>query len=128
MYKGVIIEESLEHKDVLMRFPILETEVEQVTEKFGTPWLTQWTLHTMEIPDERIEEFTQEIEQAIDTEHQNSWFADFHNDTTHYIIFKSRTFKVDRTKNEEYEEAMTYGIPIGIPAHQVAFTKWRPHI
>lgn len=126
MFTGVIIEESLEDRTVLQRFPILKTEVEQVTEKFGTPWLTEWHLHTMEIPDEQIEEFAKEIERAIDTEHQNSWFADFHNDTTHYIIFKNRTFKVDRTKDEDYDAAASHGVSIGIPGHQLTFSEWRP--
>ncbi len=128
MFKGVIIEESLEDVSVLEKYPIVSTEVEQVTENFGTPWLAQWTLHTMEIPEDQIEEFAKEIEVAIDTEHQGSWYADFKDEKTHYIIFKNRTFKVDRTKNEDYDAASDYGISIGIPAHQLSFAEWRPKV
>jgi len=51
-YKGVIIEESLENKDVLRDVVILSTKVEQVTEKHKTPYLKQWTLYTVELPEE----------------------------------------------------------------------------
>ena len=48
-YKGVIIEESLENKDILKDVKILETKVEEVVEEHKTPWIKQWTLHTVEI-------------------------------------------------------------------------------
>ena len=48
-YKGVIIEKSLEKKDVLGRIKILSTKIEQVVDKHKTPWLKQWTLYTVEI-------------------------------------------------------------------------------
>lgn len=122
MFKGVIIEESLEDKTVLQRFPILKAEVEQVMERFGTPWLSQWTLHTIDIPDEQIALFAGEVQKALDGTHHN-WYADFKNEKTHYIIFKQRVFVIDRTKYAEYQEAQEYGASLGIPSHQVAFTK-----
>jgi hypothetical protein len=48
-YKGFVIEESLENKDVLKKVKILSTKVEKVVEKHKTPWLSQWTLHDVEI-------------------------------------------------------------------------------
>ncbi len=48
-YKGVVIEESIEDKSVLAYLRILSTEVEPVTEKNKTPWVKQWTMHTVEI-------------------------------------------------------------------------------
>lgn len=42
-YKGVIIEESLENKDILDKISILATKKEIVTEKHKTPWVRQWT-------------------------------------------------------------------------------------
>ena len=38
-FKGVIIEESLGDVSVLKEVQILNTKVEQVTEKHKTPWL-----------------------------------------------------------------------------------------
>ena len=48
-FTGVIIEESLENKDVLQKLKIIKTKVEEVTEEHKTPWVKQWTLHTVEI-------------------------------------------------------------------------------
>ena len=52
-YKGVIIEESLENKDVLKDVTVLGTKVEDVTEGHKTPWIKQWTLHTVEVVGDR---------------------------------------------------------------------------
>jgi len=118
-YKGVIIEESLENKDVLKKVKIISTEVEKVTEEYKTPWLSQWTLYTVEIPEDKVQEVAEEISRSLDREH--SWYADFKNESHHYIIFRDKVFYVERTKKEQYDEATRYGISIGIPEYQVDF-------
>ena len=40
-YKGVIIEESLENKDILKDVKVLDTKVEEVVEEHKTPWIKQ---------------------------------------------------------------------------------------
>ncbi len=124
IYKGVIIEESLEDKKVLKTVEILETRVEPVTEGHKTPWVQQWTLHTVVIPEARVVDIVQELSQALDSEHP-SWYADFKNEDTHFIIFRNRVFKVDRTKKEQYDEVTGYGASLGIPDYQLDFS---PHI
>ena len=119
-YRGVIIEESLEDKSVLHKVKIISTEVEEVTQSHKTPWLTQWTLHTIEIPEEQAEEIAQELSRSLETKH-TSWYADYVNDKYHYIIFADKIFKVDRNSQEEYDKAKDYGISIGIPEYQVDF-------
>ncbi len=118
-YKGVIIEESLENKSVLKEVNILNTKVEEVTPKHKTPWLKQWTLHTVEIPQEKAEEVAQKI--SKDLENRSSWYADFKNDKLHYIIYKNKIFKVDLSNPKLYKDAKQYGISIGIPEYQVDF-------
>jgi hypothetical protein len=49
-YRGTIIEESLDNKDVLKKVQILNTKIEGITDKHQTPWLKQWTLHFALIP------------------------------------------------------------------------------
>lgn len=119
-YKGVIIEESLENKDVFKDVAILSTKVEEVTEEHKTPWLKQWTLHTVEIPENKGEESSKKLSQALDSEH--AWYADFKNDQFHYVIFRSKVFKVNRSKPEEYNEVTKYGISLGIPDYQLDFS------
>ncbi len=118
-FKGVIIEESLGNKDVLKRVQILRTKVEAVTEKHRTPWISQWTLHTVEIPESDAKSIAHEISQSLEAEH--AWYADFKNDSRHFIIFRNKVFDIDRQSQKEYNEVKQYGLSLGIPEHQVDF-------
>lgn len=118
-FKGTIIEESLEDKSILDRVKIISTKIEQVIERHRTPWIKQWTLHAVEVELDEAEEIALELSKSLDSKH--SWYADYKNDDTHYIIFRNKVFKIDRTKIEEYREATKYGISIGIPDYQVDF-------
>ena len=120
-YKGIIIEESLENKDVLKKVKILGTRVEKITQRHQTPWLTEWTWNDVEVEEGKAQEIAEEISTSMDSAHPGSWFADFKNDTTHYIIFPNKVFYVDRSKEEQYAEARNYGISIGIADYQLAF-------
>ncbi|PIU71740.1 hypothetical protein COS80_01580 [Candidatus Woesebacteria bacterium CG06_land_8_20_14_3_00_39_27] len=119
-YKGVMIEESLKDTSVLKNVDIISTKVEKVVKSHKTPWLTQWTLHTVEIPEEKAQEIANAISKALESEH--NWYADFKNKQFHYIVFKGKVFKVDRSKSDEYEEVKKYGISLGIPDYQLDFS------
>ncbi|KKU34776.1 MAG: hypothetical protein UX48_C0025G0015 [Candidatus Azambacteria bacterium GW2011_GWB1_46_27] len=120
-YQGVIIEESLENKEVLKKIKIISTKVEPITDEHKTPWLSQWTLHVVEIPDNEAKEIAEGISKSLDRNHGGSWYADFKNDTHHYIIFRDKIFYIDRKSKEQYDEAKSYGISLGIPEYQVDF-------
>lgn len=119
-YKGVIIEESLGDKSVLSKVKIVETKVEPITPRHKTPWLKQWTLHVVEIPEEKGDEIAQDISESLDKEHP-SWYADYKNDKYHFIIYAGKVFKVDLQNPVLYKDAKEYGISIGIPKYQVDF-------
>jgi hypothetical protein len=119
-FRGVIIEESLERKDVLRKVKVIETKMESVTSEHKTPWVKQWTLHTVEIPGKQADDVAKELSASLDPVH--SWYADFKNDKLHYIIFRGRIFKVDRSKPEQYAEVVKYGLSLGIPNHQLEFS------
>lgn len=118
-YKGVIIEESLKNKDALRGIKILNTKIEKVTEEHETPWLSQWTLHSVEIPKDKADKIAEKISQALDSEHGGTWYADFKNDTHHYIVFRNKVFYIDRKNKEQYDKAQQYGLSVGTPAHQL---------
>ncbi len=120
-YQGVIIEESLESKGILEKITIISTHVEQVTYRHETPWLSQWTLHTVAIPESEAQNVAEEISRSLDRTHGGSWYADFKNDDYHYIIFRDKIFHIDRSHTEQYGEAKRYGLSLGIPEHQVDF-------
>jgi hypothetical protein len=119
-YKGVIIEESLENPSILSNVKILNTQVEDVTPDHKTPWLTRWTLHTVEIPAQKADQIAEKISQSFDVDHPN-WYADYKNDQYHFIIFNGKVFKVDLKNPVLYKAAKAYGISIGIPEYQVDF-------
>lgn len=120
-YKGVIIEESLENKDVLADVAVLETKVELVTEEHHTPHLKQWTLHTVEISEDRGEEIAKKLSEDLEARHGH-WYADFKNDRFHYVIFRDKVFKIDRSNPEGYKKTVEYGLSLGIPDYQLDFS------
>lgn len=118
-YKGTIIEESLTTKAVFDLVKILSVKVEQVTLKHKTPWLKQWTLDYVEIPEEQSQQVAELLSKDIEFEHESSWYADYRNESTHYIIFKNKIFKIDRSNKQQYEEAYRFGLTLGIPDYQL---------
>jgi len=122
-YKGVIIEESLKTKDLLKQTTITSTQVELVTEKHQTPHLKQWTLHSIEVAPETADDFADQLSKAlIGDKETGSWYADYKNAETVYIIFPNKVFKISRTDEKAFQEARNYGISLGIPEHQVDFS------
>jgi hypothetical protein len=118
---GVIIEESLEDKEVLKKVKIIKTKVETVTDRHQTPWLSKWTLHTVELSEDQAGEIAREISKALDSKHGASWYADFKNKTHHFIIFRNKIFFINRQSKEQYNEAKQHGLSLGIPEYQLDF-------
>lgn len=117
-YKGDIIEESLADKATLKNVNIIATRVETVTPDHKTPWLRQWTLHAIDVPEDNAATVAENLSHTIETEHSN-WYIDFKNETTHYVIFPGKIFKVNRSRPEEYKPVVSYGAKHGIPRHQL---------
>jgi hypothetical protein len=117
-YEGDIIAESLQNPQLLKTLPVTATRVESVTPEHRTPWLKRWTLHTLSIPPAQAGLLAEQLSHEIETKH-HSWYIDFKNNTTHYIVFPDKVFKIDRSQPEQYEAAKAYGVALGIPAHQL---------
>ena len=120
-FQGIIIEESLENKDILKRVKILSTRVSKVTDRHQTPWLSQWTMHTVEVQESEAQSLAEEISKSLDESHNSSWYADLKDDFRHYLIFPDKVFYIDRQSEQQYDEAKRYGISLGIPEYQLDF-------
>ncbi|MEK6910880.1 MAG: hypothetical protein AABW82_03835 [Nanoarchaeota archaeon] len=118
-YIGVIIEESLEDKTILKNLKITKKRVSQVTAKHKTPWVKTWTLDTIKINENQADKISKIISLSLDSNHD--WYCDYKNSEYHYIIFRNKIFKINRTSKEQYDEAKVYGISLGIPPYQVNF-------
>lgn len=103
---------------------MVSTVVEPVTEEHQTPWIPQWTMHEVRVPAAKAILVAERLSHALDPEH--SWYADFKNDTEHFVIYRNRVFHItDRSDKAQYDAATAYGISLGIPAYQVDFS---PHL
>jgi len=116
-YKGDVIEESLLDKEVLKKLNIISTRIEEVTEKHQTPWLSQWTLDTLEVNENEADNLAEKLSKALDPKH--GWYIDYRNDRYHYMIFKDKVFKIDRSKKSDYDEMIKHGLYIGTPDYQL---------
>ena len=118
-YKGVIIEESLSNIDIIKELEIINTHISRTTVREDTPWLEKWTLQTVIIEENKMDEYASRLSTLIDTKHISNWYCDFRNNEYHYVIFSNKTFKLDRSKKQEYLNMRAYGITIGIPEPQL---------
>jgi hypothetical protein len=116
---GDVIEESLKDKSVLKNLDIKITRVEKVTKKHRTPWLKQWTLCTISVPEDKAASLAETLSQALEANH---WYVDYKNDTTHYVIFPGKVFKVNRKQPKEYKPVVDYGLSLHIPIYQLDFS------
>jgi hypothetical protein len=125
IYKGALIEESLEKKSILNKIKITKTEIIPVTEKMKTPWVKQWTFHYINILENNADNIAKDISKSLDSKHTHAWYVDFKNSKTHFVIFKDKVFKIDRKNKEKYNKAVKYGLKIGIPNQQLDFSPFK---
>ena len=121
-YTGCIISESLNNKDIINEFTILEKKVDEVTERHGTPDLKVWTMYIVETDEDKVEDMAKRLSQEIIN--NGKWYTDLKCYDYHYIIFSNKVFKVDRSYPEQYEETKKYGMSLGIPEHQLPNKYW----
>jgi|SRR3989344_3817933 len=119
-FKGVIIEESLKNTDILKDVTIISIKVEKVTEKHKTPWLEKWTLHIVEIDPEKADKVAQKLSIIIN-DNPSSWYVDFNNGETFYVIYPNKIFKWKKGEIDTITACRKYGISLGIPPYQVDF-------
>lgn len=118
-FKGVIIEESLEDKEVLRSINIISTKIEEVTPEHKTPWLRKWTLHTVEIPKENIDSATSKLKDSLEKDH--SWYIHFWNNHELIVIYKDKIFRFAHEDKTKRGEAVRHGVSFGIPQYQLDF-------
>ena len=116
-YRGDVIEESLKNKEVIKDLNIISTRTEEATDEHQTPWLSEWTLHKIEVAENEANRISEELSKSLDPDH--GWYIDYRNDKFHYVIFKDKVFKLDRNKRSDYEEMTKYGLSVGTPDYQL---------
>jgi len=89
---GTIIEESLENISVLKQVQIIHTKIETVTEKHKTPWIKQWTLHSVSVTKKDAKKVAHLLSSVLDSKH--AWYADFKNEKSILLFSETRFLRL----------------------------------
>ncbi len=105
MYKGTIIENSLNSKDILGRLKINKT------------WHSgSWVLHDVLMGEDHIQELSKYLDNG-------PWYIHVWqpgNDDVK-VIFKNKVFDIKFSDKSTWTDAVSYGMSIGIPEEQLDF-------
>ncbi len=109
-YKGAIVEESLEDKNVLEDFDIVERTVTD-DENPDDRWHICKVLADMEHI-EKLSKFIKPI----------GWYANFWSGTGNMaVVYRNKIFSFHKDDEVGRREAVEYGLSVGIPLEQLDF-------
>jgi hypothetical protein len=111
VWKGVLIEESLEDKSLLNLTKIVETDIDRLKEDGKVR-----TLHKIEVEDNKKDEFIQTAIKKL----KLKFYTYLVKDKVMYVLFRDHMFKFSRGY-PELEAAKEYGKRAGIPEEQMPF-------
>ncbi len=107
-YKGTIVEESLLDNRILTGMEIIGHRIS----KDENP-IDRWHLYTVKISKDDIEKLSGSI--------KNKWYMHFWNGREIIAIFKNKTFQFNYDDKTTWNEAVDYGLSLGIPREQLDF-------
>jgi len=116
MWKGVIIEESLDDKSLLSLVKIIKSRKTTLENENERGFLT---FHCIELNDSNLEKFIETAQKSI----KNSFYIHICKDNEMTVIFKNKLFRFSSDNPDEMNEAREYGISIGILKEQMPFEK-----
>ncbi len=114
VWKGVIIEESLENNDI---FDLVEVVGE--AESFLGSEENKGVMHfkMIEVKDDKKEGFVDMAKKSI----RSGWYIHICKDNKMVVIFKDRCFEFGENEKDKIEAAKKYGISVGIIPEQMEF-------
>lgn len=114
VWKGVIIEESLEDKSLFDVVNMISSREETLNEEEE-----RGTMHlrSFELEDDKKEEFVRKAEEMI----KDKWYIHICKDGVMVVIFKGKSFEFTRDQKDVIEKAREYGKSIGILEAQMTF-------
>jgi hypothetical protein len=104
-YKGILIEESLERREVLTHVQILKSEISDDGE---------WHMHTVLVTPEYLEELPQYMKAG-------AWYAHFWNGQNVIAVFKGRVFRFTYDTKSTWDAVLAYGRSLGLTDEQLDF-------
>ena len=104
-YKGIIIEESLEYKDVLHDVEILKTKISDDG---------KWHIFTVLVSSDYFKKLSENIKDG-------TWYAHFWKDRDVVAVFKNTIISFNFDDKSTWTEVLEYGRSLGIPEEQLDF-------
>jgi hypothetical protein len=103
LYKGLIVKNSLKNFEILDKFKILKTEIDD-----------DWELIWIETDKAGIKIISNNLNSP-------KWYADFSDGAQGIVVFQNKVFEVNVNDEPSWADAIKYGISIGIPKEQLDF-------
>jgi hypothetical protein len=105
LYRGTIVENSLEGKSILENLKIIKTSR-----------VEDWVLHGVVIGRDQIDELSKYLKDV-------PWYMHFWQEGRDEIIvvFKNKIFKIKKSDKSTWADAIEYGESLGIPNEQLDF-------
>ena len=116
MWKGVIIEESLEDKSFLSFVKIIKTRKTTLENESERGILI---FHSVELDDSNFDEFIKTAQKSI----KDSFYIHICKDNEMIVIFRDKIFRFSSDNLDELNKAREYGISVGILKEQMPFEK-----
>lgn len=109
-YKGYIIEESLEDNLILNNFKIIGIKITDDENPAD-----RWHIYEVETSKEQLLKISKYLKPG-------KWYTHFWDSNKNIIaVFKDKNFEFNYDNKESWNEAVEYGLSLGIPKEQLDF-------
>ncbi|MBI2630043.1 hypothetical protein HYW76_03000 [Candidatus Pacearchaeota archaeon] len=108
-YKGCIVEESLEDNRILNGIKIFKMEITKERNARD-----RWHIYHALVNEKDIEKLMKHLKQK--------WYMHFWNGNKMIVCFKERRFELKINDKRTWQEAVDYGLSLGIPIKQLDFS------
>jgi len=112
VWKGVIIEESLEEANLLKKVQIIKTIKSNLENEEERGFLH---FHNIEVTDDKKEEFVKKAKSCI----KQGWYLHICKDKEMVIVFKDKSFNLVKGQKNKFIKAENYDLSIGIIKEQL---------
>ncbi len=115
MYRGVLIEESLDDVAILGRLRIVDSATVTIDSPApGQP--STWTMATFEVDDADAAATAEGLAAALSS---GPWYVDFNNGQHSFVVFARRVFSYARGDELTLRAARTHAREAGVPVSQI---------
>jgi hypothetical protein len=107
-FEGIIVEESLSDNRIINNYDVIGFEI-----TLDDDIAKRWHLFKICIRRDQISDMQFHIKQG--------WYMHFWSGHTLIVVFKEKSFEIDRYDRSGWNEAVEYGLKIGISKEQLDF-------